>query len=162
MDKNREKYWNGAENKAIRYWFYIMRGLDIFNQFKYLVAAIFAIYWMLKLNNPIVLVLIFLGCLPVLFIIGWYSINRMGKVIDWLSVEFSSHWSRYSFELQERSVKAVESINNKISPRQSRDSRENGDHCRPKKPAEEISKDLGNKYGVRPGVEIPKVFSLGD
>ncbi len=111
---NKHKYWNGIENKLIRYWFYITRGLDLLNQFKYLIGAIFALYWMLKLNNPFVLLFIFLACLPVLFVVGYYSIHKMGKVMDWLNIEFASHWSRYSFELQERQVKAVESIEKKI------------------------------------------------
>jgi hypothetical protein len=114
MKNNEHKYWNGTANRLIRYWFYIMRGLDVFNQFKYLVAAIFAMYWMLKLSNPVFIGVMFAVCVPVLFIIGYYSIHYAGKVMDWLNVEFSSHWTRYSFELQERQVKALEDINGKV------------------------------------------------
>ena len=115
MQNHKEKYWNGTVNKLCRYWFYLMRGVDIFNQFKYLVAAIFALYWMLKMKNPAILAMMFLICIPVLFVVGYYSVHYVGKVVDWLNVEFSSYWSRYQFELQERQVKATEDIRDIIS-----------------------------------------------
>lgn len=114
MLNNKQKYWDGNINKICRYWFYILRGLDTFNQFKYLIGAIFALYWMLKLENPIIFVVIFIMCIPILFIAGYYHVHYVGKVIDWLNIEYSSHWSRYSFELSERNVRALESIDKKI------------------------------------------------
>ena len=45
--------WTGAKNKFIRYYFYINTGLNVFNNFKYLAAAIFGIYWTMHLRNPI-------------------------------------------------------------------------------------------------------------
>ena len=111
---HKETHWHGPKNKAIRIYFYSQRGLALFNEFRYLFMLIFGIYVMFKLNNPIWLLVMFLVSCPILIVLGWYQVHHMAKVINWLDVEFASYWSRYSFELQERQVKALEEINTKI------------------------------------------------
>lgn len=112
--EHKSAHWSGLQNKLIRYWFYILKGLDTFNNFKYLIGAIFALYWTLKMNNPLILVGMFCICIPILFIVGYYTVHHIGKVVDWLNVEYSTYWSRKSMEWQERQVKALESIEEKI------------------------------------------------
>jgi hypothetical protein len=109
-EENLKKYWDGLPNKLIRYWFYLLRGLDAFNQFKYLIGAIIALCWMYNLKHPVYVITSFLICIPILIVIGYYYVHYVGKVIEWLGVEFSSHWGRYSFDLQERIAKAVEKL----------------------------------------------------
>ena len=93
------EYWNGFINKIIRYWFYFTRGMDIINQFKLILAPLFVgIY--LKNKSPECLFLITAISIPVTLYLGYISVHRMGKVIDWLNVKFSSHYSIASFELQ--------------------------------------------------------------
>lgn len=110
----KEKNWDGTKNKLIRMYFYQQRGLGLFNEFRYLLMLIFGAYVLLKLNNPIFLILMFLVSLPIITVIGYFQVHHMAKVINWLDVEFASYWSRYSFELSERNVKALESIEKKI------------------------------------------------
>ena len=114
MDQNKKenlkKYWDGWVNKLVRYWFYLLKGLDAINQFKYLLGAIIALCWMYNLKHPIYIITAFVICIPILTLIGYYYVHYVGKVIDFLSIEFSSHWGRYSFELQERMVKAMEKL----------------------------------------------------
>ena len=99
--KPEPEYWHGSTNKLIRYYFYINTGLNVFNNFKYLVAAIIGIYWALHLHAPLILIVMFLASIPILGIIGYYSIHHINKVIDWLNVKFGSHYSIYQIELLE-------------------------------------------------------------
>jgi hypothetical protein len=105
-----EKHWHGTKNKAIRWYFYSQRGLALFNEFRYVLMLIFGAYVLLKLDNPIWLVIMFLTSLPILVAVGWYQTHHMAKVMDWLGTQFASYWGRYSFDLQERQVKAIETI----------------------------------------------------
>ncbi len=100
-EKNRSLYWEGGKNKAIRYWYYNQKGLELFNQFKYLIAAIFGVYWTLKLDQPILLVVMFAVSVPFLSLAGWVQVHHVGKVVDFLSVQFSTHFGRYQITLLE-------------------------------------------------------------
>ena len=44
-----EDHFKGLKNKSIRYYFYIQKGLALCNEFRYLMMAIFGIYFTLKL-----------------------------------------------------------------------------------------------------------------
>lgn len=113
---NNAKHWDGAKNKAVRLYFYSQRGLGLFNEFRYLFMLIFGVYLTCKMTNPLWMVLMFLIACPVLIVAGWIQVHKMAATINWLDIEFGSYWSRYSFELQERQVNALESINNKAVP----------------------------------------------
>jgi len=114
VDEHAEKHWHGTKNKLIRWYFYCNRGLDLFNAFRYIFMLIFGAYLLLKLSNPAWLVLMFLVTLPILTIAGWYQTHHMAKVMEWLNLEFATYWGRYGFDLSERNVKAVESIDGSI------------------------------------------------
>ncbi len=103
----KNKYWDGTTNKIIRYYFYSQRGLDLFNQFRYLFMVIFGIYLLFKFNNPLYLVGMFIISLPILILLGYVSVHYVGKVLDWLSVEFSTHFSRYQYTLLEQIRDAI-------------------------------------------------------
>lgn len=107
---NKNIYWDGNSNKFIRYYFYSQRGLALFNEFRYLFMVIFGVYFALKLNNPIWFVLMFVVSVPILCFFGWLSVHKIAKVVDWLNIEFSTHWGRYGYELQERQIKLLEEI----------------------------------------------------
>lgn len=94
-------YWDGTQNKIIRYYYYSQRGLDLFNAFRYVFMLIFAIYLALKLQNPLWLVVMFAVSLPLLIGLGWLAVHKVSKVVDWLSIEFATHWGRYTYTLQE-------------------------------------------------------------
>ena len=110
MSHEKHEHWAGFSNKVIRYFFYLFKGLEVFNNFKYLIGAILAGYYVLKLDQPVVLLVIFLVCLPVLGIVGYYWVHRAGPVMDWLNISFGTYWSKKSMDWQERQVKAVEEI----------------------------------------------------
>lgn len=112
MNDNKEEYWNGNKNKAIRYWFYINRGMDWINQFRNLFFCIIALYVALKLNNPMWLIGMVVISIPILGIVGYIQVHHLGKVLDWLNVRFSTHYSLASFKLQEEIRDAVQILAN--------------------------------------------------
>lgn len=115
VDKNIARYWNGSENKLIRFYFYSQRGLALLNEGRYLVMGVFALYYTLKLTNPIWLVGMFVVAVPVLIVLGWVAVHRVGKVVDWLNVQFSTHWGRYQYTLLETQVDLLKEIKEGVS-----------------------------------------------
>ena len=102
--------WHGRKAKTVRYYYYIRRGLDEFNGFRYIIMSVFALYYMFKLNNPLLIPLMFFICIPVLFMVGYVSVHHMKKITEYIGIQFSSHWARYSVDLQEernRHLKAI-------------------------------------------------------
>jgi len=100
-DPKTHEHWVGWKNKLIRYWFYINTGLGIFNQFKYLIAAIIGLYWTLHLKNHWYLIWMTIGSIPALGIIGYYSIHHCNKVMDWLGFKFGSYYTLHQIKVLE-------------------------------------------------------------
>lgn len=106
----RQQYLDGKRNQLIRVYFYINRGVQLVNEFKYVFAGILGIYYTLKLGSPLwIAVMLFLS-IPFLAIIGWIAVNKMSKVLDWLGIEFGSYWARYQYTLMEKQVDLLEQI----------------------------------------------------
>ena len=112
--EDKKAYWSGSKNKAIRYYFYIQNGLKLLNEFRYLLMSIFAVYYALKMNNIFLIPLMFVIVLPILIVLGWISIHHMEKVMDYLQIQFATHWGRKQFNLQEKQIKLLEGINEKL------------------------------------------------
>ena len=112
--ENETKYWKGNKNKAIRYYFYAQNGLKLLNEFRYLLMAIFALYYALRIDNIFLIPIMFFVALPILILLGWISIHHMQKVMEWIDIKFATHWGRYSYELQEKRNELLEDIKEKI------------------------------------------------
>ena len=116
MDKDmRLQYWVGWKNKVYRYWFYIKQGNGVINEFRNLFLIILGTVFTFKQDFPILkdlrfLSIIFGVCFLALFITGYYFTHKVNKVIDWLSIEFSTHWGRYGYFLQEKQNTLLEEI----------------------------------------------------
>lgn len=108
------KYWDGTKNRFIRYYFYTQRGLTLLNEFRYLLMAIFAIYYALRITSFWVIPLMFMVSIPTLVFLGWLSIHHINKVMEYLNIEFATHWSRYQFELLEKQIRLIEEIKNEV------------------------------------------------
>ena len=100
------------EQLFIRAYFYVMQGLLIVNNFRNLILGIFALYYTLKLVNPLWLVVMFVLSIPVLALIGWYNIHRMAKDIEKISIEKATHYAMKQFNFQEEQTKLLEEIRN--------------------------------------------------
>lgn len=112
-DPKKHEYWIGWQNKLIRYFYYLNRGVDIFNQFKYLFALIFGIYFTFKLKNPMLILVMSAISLPLLMIFGYLQTHKIGKVNDWLGVKFSTFYGKYNFELLKEILKELKKLNSK-------------------------------------------------
>jgi hypothetical protein len=107
-------YLKGKENWLIRMYFYITRGNGEMRNFKELVFGVMALYALLKLTNPLWMIWVILGILPIQAIVGWYSVHRMGIVVEWLSTKFSTVFQKNNFDNVEKTVKLLEEIKDKI------------------------------------------------
>ena len=106
------EYWTGFKNRIIRYHFYIQKGLDLFNSFRYLGLTIIGIYFALKVDNPSLLIIMFAVAIPLLMLVGWASVHHIGKVVDYLNVRFSSHYTIKTFELLTEILEEIKKVNN--------------------------------------------------
>lgn len=116
-DGKKPEYWNGAENKAIRIFFYAQRGAEIINQFRNPFLLIFGIYFVLKFDNPLWLLLLMVVLFPLICVAGWFCVHRMGKVIDYLNVRFSTHYAKQQFDIFEGILKELKKSNEYHEPR---------------------------------------------
>lgn len=108
-----EKYYEGRKNQIIRYYYYLNTGLQLVNEWKYIGAFIFALYYTLKLTNPVFLAVMLIIIAPILAVMGWVKVNHIAKVTDWLTVELGTYWSRRGYELQEDIIKTLKEIRDK-------------------------------------------------
>jgi hypothetical protein len=79
--------------------------------------AIFAVYYALKVDNLWMIPLMFIVSIPVLLILGYINTHHMKKVMEYLNIEFSTHWGRYNFDLLEKQVKLLEEIRDVLDKR---------------------------------------------
>lgn len=101
-------YDKGFINHMIRSWFYLKRGLDTVNDFKYLVAGVLAFYITLKLDNHMYLVAIFVIAIPILTAVGFIYTHKMAKPIEWTNMMFGSYFARYSVDLTEKNAENID------------------------------------------------------
>lgn len=107
-------YMPGIENKGIRYYFYLNAGLNIVNIFRNLILAILGLYIALHWNNWLLLPLMFIPSVIILTIAGYYTVHRVNKVSEWLSLRFGTHYGIKSFNYQQETVEQLKQINFKL------------------------------------------------
>lgn len=95
---NEAEYLKGKKNWAIRMYFYLSNGLGIVNEFRNLLLGIFGVYLTLKLDNPWIMVGIFVVSVLILIPVGWFIIHRVSKVREWLNTKYGSHYAIKNFD----------------------------------------------------------------
>lgn len=110
VEENQKEMLSGGKNRAVRAYFYLRKGLELVNELRYIFMAVFGIYYLTKMSNPFLLVLMFAVAVPLLVGIGWVAVHKMSVVLEFLGVRYTTAFGRYSFELQERIVAAVEKM----------------------------------------------------
>lgn len=108
----KKTYDKGFLNHSVRAWFYLKKGLDLINDFKYLLAGIIAFYYALKLESFWWLVFIFSVSIPVLVIVGWFYTHKMSRALEWTGMMFASYFSRYNIDMSEKTIELLEEIRN--------------------------------------------------
>ncbi len=104
------QYLAGKYNRAIRYYFYLCQGLSVINDFRNLFLVILGIYIALKLANVLWMVGMFIPSVLLLTVLGYYNVHRVGKVKDFLTIKFSTHYGMKSFNYSQEQVKLLEEI----------------------------------------------------
>lgn len=108
--KDDEKYLTGKENWLIRAYFYCSNGLGILNEFRNLFLGILGLYIALKWDNVWLAVVLFFVSICILTVVGYYAVHKVGKVREWLSMRFSTHFGMKSFNYQEASYELLVEI----------------------------------------------------
>lgn len=103
-------YLSGGQNRIIRYYFYLARGLDVLNQFRNLFLGIIALYIALHLTNLAWMVAMFIPSLLILIVVGYYSVHTISKVTEWLNVRFGTHYGIKQFNYTEDQIKLLKEI----------------------------------------------------
>ena len=109
------EYWEGKTNLLIRLWTYAKRGLDIVNDFKYVGAGIFGVYFTLKLANPLWIAAMLLGGMPVLIVIGRWHLTRASKAQEFVTTVKGSVVGYSSYNLQVEQVALLKQILEKLN-----------------------------------------------
>jgi hypothetical protein len=109
-----EQYTKGFKSLLIRIYFYIEQGLNVLNLFRNLFLGIFGLYITLKLSNYMYLVAMTAISMPILAVLGYYSVHYINKTKEWLNIKFSTHYAKKTFDYQEDMVKSLQEINKKL------------------------------------------------
>lgn len=118
--EQKKMYWDGKWNKCVRYYFYLQKGLAFFNELRYVVLVILALYGFMKMDNPLMMPMMFFCFIPPLTIAGYMSVHKMDKIMEFLQVKYATHFSHHNIDLQERQLKILEKIDNKIPDKNSK------------------------------------------
>lgn len=109
-----DKYFPGLENRTIRYYWYLQAGLNIVNNFRNLILAILGFYYVLKLDMPWLLPVMFTLSTFILTIVGYFVVHRVNRVQEWLNMRFSTHYGIKQFNYVEGTYELLREINAKI------------------------------------------------
>lgn len=112
--RQNESYTKGKKNWVVRQYFYVQRGLALLNEFRYLFMGILAAYYTLKMDNPAIIVIMFILAVPALCFVGWVSVHYVAKVLDFLNIEYATTWGRYTYDLAEKQIQLLEDIKSSL------------------------------------------------
>lgn len=104
------KYLSGAWNKVIRYYYYLEQGLNILNEFRNLFLGILGLYIALHLTNLMWMIIMVVPSLLFLTIAGFYSVHKVSKVREWLTIRFGTHYGLTTFNYQKRQYELLQEI----------------------------------------------------
>jgi len=119
MEINKEQsspfeFADTKEGKGIQVFFYLRNGLSILNEFKNLIMFVFGVYFTLKLDSWVWLVVMFIVALPILAGIGYLFVKRWNKILEWISIRYGTHYAIKQFTIYEEILNTLKDINSKI------------------------------------------------
>lgn len=110
----REQYFNGLKNQLIRIYYYLKQGLNLFNDFKYLGAGIFAVFYLLKLDSLGAMIIMFIISVPVLIVIGYTWTHKAERTIEYFNLKFTTHFGQYTLRVQEKQLATLLELNENL------------------------------------------------
>lgn len=112
--KVREEYYDGIKNQLIRIYYYLQKGLDLLNEFKYLGAGILAIYYLLNLEGYRWMIGMGVISVPILIIAGYFWTHKANKTVEYFGLKYASHFQQYNIRMQEKQIYLLEQLNKNI------------------------------------------------
>ena len=116
-EKVRKLYFEGTWNRIIRHYYYLQSVLQLFNEFKYLVGGILAIYLYKDWGGSLGILAAFgtfIIALPLLDVAGYIWIHYARKTIEFVGLKFATHFNQYNIRMQEKQIVLLEEINRGI------------------------------------------------
>jgi hypothetical protein len=110
----KEEYLEGNVNLLKRAYFYLSNGLAVVNEFRNLLLGIFGIYITLKLENPFIMVILFVVSLLILIPTGYVRVHHVSKVMEWLNIKYGSHYAIQNFDYMKAQYELLKEINEKL------------------------------------------------
>ncbi len=109
-ERERQEYMGGTKNTLIRLYYYLENGLNILNEFRNLFLGVIAIYIALHLTNVLWMVLMFIPCLIILTIVGYYAVHSVARVKEWLNLRFATHFGIRTFDYTQATYEILKEV----------------------------------------------------
>ena len=100
-DELKNKYWDGWLNGICRLWYYFIRGLEIFDKFKYFFIVFGGLYYLIGKKHLVLLCICVGAAIPIILLIGFFSVHKLGGVLDYLNTKFSTYSVSKNIQLLE-------------------------------------------------------------
>ncbi len=113
INENSEKrYYQGWINRFFRLFYYLQDGLNQIGAFKTIAYFLIGLGLIFKVDqsNYLLLGLIGLATTPFLICLGFIMITRGNKSMDYFRLKYTSTFSKYQIEMQERNIKQQDEI----------------------------------------------------
>ena len=113
----KRQYWQGTQNRIVRYYAYASRGISLLNDFKYYAVFVFGGYWTAELttvagmhiNSGWILAAGVVG-IPCLVFLGRWHLYRAQKPIELVNTHYGSIAGFNSHNMLVRSVEQNDEI----------------------------------------------------
>lgn len=119
INENSEKrYYQGKLNFIIRLYYYFQEGVNQISALRTIGYGLIGLAGVMALNKsdasywPIIL--IGLALIPVLTFVGWLWIYRGRKSTEYFTIKYTSVYSKYGVQMQEKQMQLLEEINEGI------------------------------------------------
>ncbi len=113
IEEKQPLYWEGRSNIFVRLITYAKIGVNQVNDYKYIGAAIFGVYYALKLSNPWWLLLMGLVSLPLLILLGRWWLYRGAKASEFVTTQKGSVLKYDAYNIQVEILEELKRLNNK-------------------------------------------------
>lgn len=114
IEDHQPALWQGKQNILIRLFTYAKVGLQQVNDYKYIGAAIFGIYYTLKLHHWIWLVVMGVVSVPILILLGRWWLYKGSKASEFVTTQKGSVLGYNQYNIAVRTMELLESIDKKL------------------------------------------------
>lgn len=87
IEDHSPEFWEGKENIFVRLLTYSKVGVNQLNDYKYVGATIFGLYYTFKLENPIWLFVMVIISLPLILLLGRWWLHKGAKSSEYVTTQ---------------------------------------------------------------------------